>query len=86
MNCYPCEAINTSIADPHHLDVDLVPDLDPACHFDADPDPTFHVDADLDPDLDPACNFVADLDPGPTFHFDADPDPNPSFQINAQTH
>jgi hypothetical protein len=33
------------VADPHHIDAD------PACHFDADPDPdpTFHFDADPDP-------------------------------------
>jgi hypothetical protein len=37
----------SSIADPHHFDVD--PDPDSAFHFDADPDPTFQSDADLDP-------------------------------------
>ncbi len=36
----------TSVADPHHLDLDP----DPAFHFDADPDPTFHSDADPNPD------------------------------------
>ncbi len=38
----------TSVADPHHFDVDQ----DPTCHFygDPDPDPAFHFDADTDPD------------------------------------
>ncbi len=46
-----------SIADPHHFHAD--PDPDPACHFDAAPDPIFHPDVDPDPDH--------------TFQFDADP-------------
>jgi hypothetical protein len=52
MNCYPRETTHTSVADPHHLDMDLDPDLDPACHFDVDPgpDPTFNFGADTDPD------------------------------------
>ncbi len=57
-----------SVADPHNFDADPCPDLDPACHIDADPDsdPADHFDEDLDPDQDS------------TFHFYADPDP--SFQ------
>ncbi len=36
--------MQTSVADPHHLDAD------PVFHFDADPDPTFYFGADPDPD------------------------------------
>jgi hypothetical protein len=38
-------ARKTSVADPHHVDVDP----DPCVHFDADPDPAFHSVADPDP-------------------------------------
>jgi hypothetical protein len=31
----------TSVADPHHVDVNP----DPACPFDADPDPSFQIKA-----------------------------------------
>ncbi len=37
--------MQASIADPHILDVDPDPDLDPACHFDADPDASFQIKA-----------------------------------------
>jgi hypothetical protein len=39
--------VTTSVADPHQFEADL----DPACHFDADPDPdsSHHFDADPDP-------------------------------------
>jgi hypothetical protein len=60
--------IITSVADPHHLDMET----DPACQFDPDPDPACHFDADPDPD--PTFHFDAV----------PDPDPNPSFQIKAQ--
>jgi hypothetical protein len=36
----------TGVADPHHVDADLVPTF----YFDADVDPTFHFDASRDPD------------------------------------
>jgi hypothetical protein len=51
--------LNTSVADPYHIDADPDADLDHACHFDADPDP--------------ACHFDADPDPNPTVHFHAGP-------------
>ncbi len=62
VRCYSALRIVRSVADPHHNDSDL----DPDCHFDADPDP------------DPACHFDADPDPEPVCHIGADPDPDPA--------
>ncbi len=50
-----------------------------ACHLQIDVDPAFHFD--VDPDLNPACHLQIDVDPA--FHFDVDPDlnPDPTFQF-----
>jgi hypothetical protein len=44
--------------------------VDPAFHFDADPDSAFH--------------FKADADPDPAFHFNADPDPDPALHQSVE--
>jgi hypothetical protein len=84
---------DSSVADPHHFDVDP----DPACHFDADPDPSFKkaqnleivrkystvgiysIHLQIDPD--PADHFDAAPDPDPASNFDADPNPASHFDI-----
>ncbi len=50
--------IYNQFADPHHFYAHADPDS--ACHFDADPDPTFHFFyADPDPDADPSFQIKA---------------------------
>jgi hypothetical protein len=58
-----CSSVPSSVADPHHIDVDLDPD--PAFYFVANPDPDFTFHSDMDQD--PSFQFDADLDP--TTHF-----------------
>lgn len=79
--------------DPHHLYAD--PHLNPAFHYDADPDKAFTKVSNMlmickfrleclqvlaDLDPDPAIHFDADPDLDPTFHFDADPNPEPALK------
>jgi hypothetical protein len=45
-----------SVADPRQFDAD-------PHHFDANPDPACHFEADPEPDSDPACRYEADLEP-----------------------
>ncbi len=45
-------AFLTSVADPHHFDVDP----DPVFYFEANPDPPFH--SELDPEQDPTFNLM----------------------------
>jgi hypothetical protein len=53
----------------------LVADLDPAYHFDADADPDSAYHFDAEPNPDPAYLFYADPGPDPNFQSDLDPDP-----------
>jgi hypothetical protein len=50
--------VNVSVEDPHYLDADPDPDLDPI----------FHSVVDTDSDLDLNFQFDADPDPDPTTH------------------
>ncbi len=69
------------------------PYQDPACHFDADPDPSFIIKAQniekvlrLKFHTFLVCHQQIDANPDPDLsdHFDADPDPDPAFQFDAE--
>jgi hypothetical protein len=67
------QIIFSSIAGPHHFDIDPDPDPalvpDPDRTFQSDADPTFQSDADPDP------TFQLNSVPNPTTHFFPDLDP-----------
>jgi hypothetical protein len=72
------QELQSSGADPHHLDADP----DPACNFGADPDPIFHFDADPDSSFQiKVQNFWLVICKS-GYHFDADPDPTFQFDVD----